>query len=180
MPTPLVTRTLETLFEENQRAHVADMVTPQSMRAWSKLPLHAATRAYFNPSEGLRSLADLMEGLAGMKELLFALGAGIYALWLWSRRRQRQIRQQELSRQKERLDDLLTQTVRIERAQMGSADRIELQDLLDDVTRIKLKALDELTHEELRTDRAFSIFLMQCSSLIRKIQSKISQRGSPR
>jgi len=46
---------------------------------------------------------------------------------------------------------------------------------LDKVTRIKLQALDELTHEALRGDRIFLIFLTQCANLITKIQAKITQ-----
>ena len=66
-------------------------------------------------------------------------------------------------------------TVRIERAQMESHDQTELEKFLDEVTRIKLEALDELTHEDLRGDRMFQIFLMQCANLISKIQAKMSQ-----
>jgi hypothetical protein len=51
----------------------------------------------------------------------------------------------------------------------------ELRGMLDKVTRIKLKALDELTHEALRGDRIFLIFLTQCANLINKIQAKITQ-----
>jgi hypothetical protein len=56
---------------------------------------------------------------------------------------------------------------------MDAEDPQELENYLDEITRIKLRALEELTHEDLRSDRTFSIFLMQCANLIRKIQSKI-------
>ena len=35
-------------------------------------------------------------------------------------------------------------------------------------------ALDELTHEDLRSDRMFLIFLIQCGNVINKIQAKIA------
>ncbi len=67
-----------------------------------------------------------------------------------------------------------------ERAQMDTQDPDELDLYLDEVTRIKLTTLDELTHEELRGDQAFAIFLSQCANLIRKIQSKrLLLAGSP-
>ena len=44
-------------------------------------------------------------------------------------------------------------------------------------SRVALKALDELTHEDLLGDRLFLIFPTQCSNLIRKIQSKIVTYG---
>lgn len=71
------------------------------------------------------------------------------------------------------LDRSLNQTVQIERAQIKSDDVEELQGYMAAVTEIKLKALQELTEEELRGDQAFSIFLDQCSNLIGKIQMKM-------
>jgi len=57
---------------------------------------------------------------------------------------------------------------------METTDAHRLEGYLDEITRIKLKALDELTHEDLRGDRMFLIFLMQCGNVINKIQSKIT------
>jgi len=56
---------------------------------------------------------------------------------------------------------------------MHCYDHDELHQFLDHVTEIKLQALTKLTHEELRSDQAFSIFLLQCANLINKIQLKI-------
>ncbi|MEM1062528.1 MAG: hypothetical protein AAGJ97_09415, partial [Planctomycetota bacterium] len=49
--------------------------------------------------------------------------------------------------------------------------------MLDEVTNIKLEALDRLTHEELCGDGTFSIFLTQCANLISKIQLKILEQS---
>ena len=46
-------------------------------------------------------------------------------------------------------------------------------DFLDHVTRIKLEAIEELTHQDLRGDQTFAIFLSQCGNLSSKLQSKI-------
>jgi len=120
-------------------------------------------------------LANFMESIAAVKELLFAVAAGLYLLWVRLvalRKREEKIR---LHQQRERLDELLDDTVRIERAQMDTKDPEKLESYLIDVTHTKLKALEELTHEDLRGDTKFSIFLMQCANLIRKIQGKLDQ-----
>ena len=75
--------------------------------------------------------------------------------------------------EKEHLDAFLDQTLQIEAAQMDTTDVKELGVFFDDVTRMKLRALRELTQEDLRGDRTFSIFLMQCANLINRIQMKI-------
>jgi hypothetical protein len=83
------------------------------------------------------------------------------------------MREQWVRMQKERLDVLMERTLDIERRQMDATGPQQLQELLDEVTRTKLHALNELTHEDLRADQSFSIFLTQCANLISKIQLKI-------
>ena len=56
---------------------------------------------------------------------------------------------------------------------MHATDPTRLESLLDEITQLKLKALDELTDDEVRGDRMFSIFLLQCANVINKIQMKI-------
>jgi hypothetical protein len=119
-----------------------------------------------------------MESLAATKELVFALGAGIYLLWLRWRGLKRKEVAEAISHHKEQLDVLLGETLRIEQQQMLTSDPAELRDLLDNVTKIKLRALHDFTEEELRGDQSFAIFLMQCANLISKIQMKIFTRDA--
>jgi hypothetical protein len=107
-----------------------------------------------------------------------ALGAGVYLLWLRWRTLKRGEAQATLTRQKEQLDALLDRTLRIEKKQMQTTDVKQLHTLLNDVTRIKLTALQEFTEEQLRADQDFTIFLMQCANLINKIQLKIITHGA--
>jgi len=68
--------------------------------------------------------------------------------------------------------------VDIER-QYASADAMsDLQGMLRQVMQIKIQALEELTHEQLRGDRVFLIFMTQCSNLIDSIQSKMNRINS--
>ena len=122
-------------------------------------------------------MAKVLEGLAATKELLFALVAVIYLLWERVRRLREREEQAELWVQKEHLDDLLSQTLEIEAKQIGLRDPKELSALLEKATRVKLQALEELTHEELRGDRSFLIFLTQSSNLISRMAD---QAGGPR
>ena len=170
----LVTATLDSLYTTDLRSTLPTLMTPAQALAWPTEPMHPAARKYLDPYGGMDTLASFMESLAAGKELLFALVAGLYLLW----DRYRRIKERENSREfqvmKDRLDALLADTARIEQAQMETIDARMLKDYLDEVTRIKLRALDELTHEDLRGDRMFLIFLMQCGNVINKIQAKIS------
>ncbi|MCA8961469.1 MAG: TAXI family TRAP transporter solute-binding subunit, partial [Planctomycetes bacterium] len=170
----LVNCTLDALYHSELRRDVPTLIAKRDAREWSTESFHPAARRYFDPFEGLDTMSSLLESLSAFKELLFALGAAGYLLWSrWRSVRARQ-RDRELERYRERLDDFLDQTVDIERAQMGRQSADALEGYLERVTEIKLRALEELTHEDLRSDQRFVIFLTQCSNLIRKIQGKLA------
>lgn len=169
----LVKAVLKALYETDLKAKIPTLITKEEARARHVPMIHPAARSYYEPYAGLDVLSDFLESLSAFKELLFALLAGGYLGWNRWRQVKRKKGEEELRVMKERLDAFLEETMRIEEAQMDSTDVEELQGYLDDITRIKLRALNELTHEDLRGDQAFAIFLAQCANLIRKIQSKI-------
>lgn len=109
--------------------------------------------------------------------LIASISLGMFFAGRWFIHRQNQVldrrRIEEMRAQKDLLDSYLERTMAIERRQMDEVNPQQLTEFLDQVTAIKLEALDELTHEDLRGDRAFSIFLMQCANLIGKIQIKL-------
>ncbi len=172
-PDLLVTSVLRALYEYDLRQLVPTAVPWREAAEWDDLPIHGAALDYFQPYRGLGILASLMESLAALKELLFALGAGLYLLWAHWKRRQRRELELAIQTDKDRLDAFLSQTMQIEREQMTCTDSQELRKYLARVTEIKLRALEELTLEELRGDVTFTIFLQQCADLARKIQSKV-------
>jgi hypothetical protein len=177
-PDGLISAALASVHEESLRLEIPTLIPRQEAASRVPARFHPVAQRYFNPSDNIGYMANVMESLAATKELLFALGAGIYLLWLrWQTLKNRET-QEAISRHKEHLDRLLEETLRIEENQMQTTDSEELRGLLDNVTRIKLKALQEFTDEELRGDQAFSIFLMQCANLINKIQLKLITHGS--
>ena len=174
-PAILVEAALATLYEDYLSVEGPSLIPAREAKEWDLLPVHPAARSYYDPYEGIGLLANLLEGLAGIKEVLFALGAGLYLLWLRRRRTQAEQNLRLLQTQREALEKLMDETVRIERAQMDCTDADRLEGYLDEVTLLKLEALGELSHADLRGDRLFLIFLTQCANLIRKIQSRLIQ-----
>lgn len=175
----LVHAVLGTIHEESLRLKVPTLIDRSDAPQWTATRMHPTAHRYFNPEDNIGAMVSVMESLVATKELLFAIGAGIYLLWM----RWRRLKEKELDmlvhRQKERLDRFLMETLRIEKEQTQTNDIERLQGYLDSVTRIKLQALQELTEEDLRGNQEFSIFLDQCSHLIGRIQIKmLSQRRS--
>lgn len=169
----LVHHTLDALHGGEMAFEFNTLITANEASEWPTVPLHPLARSYFRPYEGIDLLASLMESLAATKELLFALAAAFYLVWSAYRRMKEREQAEELQDLKDHLDAFLDETIRIEKAQMSTTDARELEAYLDEVTAIKLTALEELSHEDLRGDRTFLIFLTQCANLIAKIQRKL-------
>ena len=172
-PGELVDAVLGTIHEESLRLKVPTLIARGEATKWTATRMHPNAQRYFNPEDNIGVIVGVMESLVATKELLFAVGAGIYLLWIRWRQLKEREQQVVIDRQKEQLDRLLTRTLDIEKSQMRSDDYEQSLGYLDSVTKIKLQALQELTEEELRGNQAFSILLDQCANLISKIQFKI-------
>ena len=169
-PSSLIRTAVAAVYEQDLALSFPTLISPTEATSWVPFRMHPLSRSYYNPADRIGFLASVMESLAATKELLFALGAGAYLAWLRWRRITQKERDAKIQAQKDHLDTLLEKTVRIEREQIDTTDPKRLREFLDEVTRIKLRALQEFTEEELRGDRAFSIFLTQCSGLISRLQ----------
>ncbi len=178
-PSIIVSETMDALYEQDLGVTFPNLISPDDAVDMVPRRLHPAARRYFDPFDHVGWLATVIEGLAGARELLFALVAGLYLVWDRWRRLKEDERQTRMQAEKDRLDLFLAETLKVERALLRATDAGQLNRYLDEVTDIKLRALEELTHEDLRGDRAFSIFLAQCANLISKIQHKITMQ-SPR
>jgi TRAP-type uncharacterized transport system substrate-binding protein len=169
----LVNAALAALYQGDLGREHPDLILRDEARSYLHgMPVHVTARGFFEPYD-VAYLVNLIESLAATKELIVALGASVYLLWSLRRRRHEKVRDAEMEANRVRLDHFVDLTIAIESAQIGETNPTQLAEYLDEVTRIKLEALDELTDAELRGDRAFSIFLMQCANLINKLQLKI-------
>lgn len=179
-PDRLIEAALQSIHEESLRLEIPTLVSRQEAPAWISTRMHPVAQRYFNPTDDIGFMANVMESLAAAKELMFAAGAGIYLLWLrWKRLKEKET-EEMISQQKEHLDLFLAETLRVEESVGQNSTVEQLQRYLDQITRIKLRALHEFTEEELRGDQSFSIFLDQCSSLMAKLQLQILAQNTPR
>ena len=175
----LIRAVMEAIYDEGLEMEFPTLISRNDVLSRSPVALHAESRGFFNPPDRIGQLAKVIETLAAFKELSIALVAGLYLVWK-RRKSQREVKEADyVQMQKDHLDSFLEKTLEIERAQMDTVNVDELQGFLDQVTEIKLEALTQLTHEELRSDQAFSIFILQCGNLISKIQMKILNCPSP-
>lgn len=163
---------LKAIYETDLRTHFPLLMTPAEVKQWSLFPLTPQSLNYLDPYSGIGVFANFAESIAAIKEIIFALIAVAYFCWVGWRRLQQKKAEAHYSEFKEKLDVFLDESVRLER-QCSTPDRAELEVLLNQAIELKLKALTELTHERLRGDNLFAIFLSQCSNLIFRIEQKL-------
>lgn len=169
----LVGDLLAALYEGGLSSRFPELIPRHEAISRKPEALHPAARAYLDPIDNLGWIPERVESLAAVRELLVACAAGVFLIWdRWRRLKERE-KQDEIREQKDRLDHFLAETMTIERAQADTDDPAALRRLLDEVTRIKLDAMQEFTNEELRGNSTFSLFLLQCSNLMSTIQLRM-------
>ena len=171
----LIEAVLGTIYESELRQEFPLLMDRDEAAELSTLRLHPVSRKYFFPQDDIGEIATLLESISAAKELLLAFAAGLYLIWDRLKRRKEKEDELRYIEQRENLDQFLDRTLKIEKQQMELTDVASLESCLDRVTLIKLEALGELTHQDLRSNQAFTIFLMQCGNLISKIQRRIDQ-----
>lgn len=165
-PDILVEMALEALYENNLRHEIPVLLTRGEAAVWSLYPLHLETREFFNPFEGIDVLANIMDSLAGFWALILAGSMAVAGLTKINKNIQ-------IKKNREVLDIYLNRTLEVERQQVDVEDPNELKEYLNAVTAIKLEALQKITNKEIRSDRAFEDFLMQCDNLCQNIAWKL-------
>jgi TRAP transporter TAXI family solute receptor len=162
---------LRALYDHRLRPQFPTLYPRNEAAAWCLTPVHPASRNFHDPYRGLGTAAAFLESLSAIKELFLAILALGWLGWERYRRLNEVALRSALSQQKERLDLFIDETVRLERLMLASLQNQEaLENLFVQVSQLKLHALTELTHEELRTDQGFTILLAQCRDLVEKIQ----------
>ena len=138
-------------------------------------PLHDGAVNYFEPELKPLLSADFVEATEGLRSFVVSM---LFAGWLaWRWIRENRIRQQE-----HRLDRFIRKLLEIERQQMdldqaaSGDDSARLNDLLDEVTKLRQEALGKLTSHELHDDPAAGVFIEMCHALSDKINAKLNRQ----
>lgn len=164
---------LNAIYRTDLRVNFPDLLPLKEVREWSDLPLNQTAQEYYNPLRRMEAFANRMESCAAIKELFFAFLAISYFIWLrfheLGKRRERIL----IQKIKDELDGFLQEAIALDQQQMESESPAELQGIIVQITELKICVLEELTHEKLRADQMFMIFLTQCNNIICKIQSKL-------
>ena len=97
----LVQKTLETLYENDLRAdgRLPTLIAYAEAKEWRIFPMHSGSLNYFTPYLELETFGNIVQFIAGAKELLISIGAGMYLLWRRRDERRRKQRERALLKQ---------------------------------------------------------------------------------
>jgi TRAP transporter TAXI family solute receptor len=182
--TAMVREVLDALYDDDLQEKLSGLVPREEAWRTTRQRWHKEAREYFNPFDQIGYLANVMESLAAIKDLFWATGGLIgmaYLIWRKNqgkrRRNERRLKQQQRRARsqlfKDLLDEFLKETIVIEQELGQTDDPKILEAMLQKISEVKLRALNELTEETLRGNRMFLIFLQQCGHLSQAVRGKI-------
>ncbi len=137
--------------------------------------IHKGALRVYNPAPRPLLDPDFVEATEGIRSFIasFLVAAFLGVRWL---------RQKKVKKKEEKLTGYVQSLIEIERRQMSLAARpaagnVEsLQNLLNEVTSLRLEALGGFSAHELTESRAVVCFMEMCHGLSNKIDAKISRQ----
>ncbi|MBM81966.1 MAG: hypothetical protein CMJ78_15445 [Planctomycetaceae bacterium] len=137
--------------------------------------LHPGARSVFEPEIRPLLNPDFVEATEGMRSFVVSILIAAFLCFRWWKNRIEKA-------QEHRLDRYIRDLLEIERRQLGldgpdrNLDDVDaLQDLLDEVTKLRQNALEDFSAHELNDDRAADCFLEMCHALSDKINAKMTR-----
>ncbi|MEW4527334.1 MAG: TAXI family TRAP transporter solute-binding subunit [Maioricimonas sp. JB045] len=141
----------------------------------AQFSLHPGALHIYEP--GLKPLlnSDFVEATEGIRSFVVSMLISFYLLFRWWRDHRRR-------KAEHKLDRYIHKALAIENRHLeydqcsGRDDTVALQNLLDEVTRLRQAALAEFDAHELNEDRAIDCFLEMCHALSDKINAKLTRQ----
>lgn len=175
-PAPLIAAMLDIIFGEKLQREFPGLLSQAEAESRITTNWHTASVNYLRPYAGIDTVASFLESLSAAKELIVAVIALIWLCWTRYRLLSEEEQSENLMIQKERLDIFVNRTLELDKQLNDTTCTEELRALHRKVTELQHLALTELTEDDLRGDRLFSIFLEQSNSLCRKIENRLLSR----
>lgn len=177
--------TVETLLpvldSVDMRADIPDLVdrNPLEDRVWQLLPRHEATVSYFADRDRFGASADGLAGIVVERAewivlLLLLIGLAVYQ---W-RRQRIQTRESTTHGVKRELERLFQEVFRLEGAQREARDVRVLQEYLNELNQIKMKALKRALGTPAGDSSLFLAFLEQTRSVSQQIEWRLSMAAT--
>ena len=183
VPSNLVEKLTQTVLGEDflKENRLGEVISGglEFARQKPEFAIHPAAEGFYDPH--LRPLLDpdFVEATEGLRSFVVSVLIAVFLGARWVNRRR-------TTRKEHKLDRYVRSLLEIERRQVplddtaDADDATSLEELLDEVTFLRQKALGAFTAHELTEDRAAECFVQMCHALSNKINAKISRQRMDR
>jgi len=145
-------------------------------RATSSISEHEGAIHYFDPELKPPLNPDFVEATEGMRSFLVSIIVALYFIIRWFKRNKQLKAGHHLDVYLKRILDIEKEQIDLDEGGNNQNEIAILEDLLDEVTKLRQEALCEFSANDFNEDSGFECFLLMSNSLSDKINSKLTRQ----
>ena len=140
------------------------------------IPTHEGALHFFEPELKPPLNPDFVEATEGMRSFLVSIIIAFYFIFRWSRKRKQIKSGHHLDLYLHRLLDIENDQIKLDEGGASEDEILELERLLDEVTKLRQKALSSFSANDFNEDSGFECFILMSNSLTEKINAKLTRQ----
>ena len=145
-------------------------------QAASSINAHQGAVHYFDPELKPPLNPDFVEATEGMRSFLVSIIVALYFIVRWFKKNKQLKAGHHLDIYLKRLLDIEKEQIDLDEGGTNQNEIALLEDLLDEVTKLRQEALSEFSANDFNEDSGFECFLLMSNSLSDKINSKLTRQ----
>ena len=145
-------------------------------QATSSINEHQGAVHYFDPELKPPLNPDFVEATEGMRSFLVSIIVALYFIVRWFKKNKQLKAGHHLDIYLKRLLDIEKEQIDLDEGGTNQNEIALLEDLLDEVTKLRQEALSEFSANDFNEDSGFECFLLMSNSLSDKINSKLTRQ----
>ena len=142
----------------------------------SSINEHQGAVHYFDPELKPPLNPDFVEATEGMRSFLVSIIVALYFIVRWFKKNKQLKAGHHLDIYLKRLLDIEKEQIDLDEGGTNQNEIALLEDLLDEVTKLRQDALSEFSANDFNEDSGFECFLLMSNSLSDKINSKLTRQ----
>ena len=140
------------------------------------IPFHSGANHFYDPEIKPFLNPDFVDSTESLRSFFVSILIALYLVFRWLRSKSRMREEHHLDKYVRRLLDIEQEQVDLDEAGSDGNEVLKLEELLDEVTRLRKEALISFSANEFRDDAGVECFLMLSSSLSEKINAKLTRQ----
>lgn len=137
---------------------------------------HEGALHFFEPELKPPLNPDFVEATEGMRSFLVSIIIAFYFIFRWGRKRKQLRSGHHLDLYLHRLLDIENEQIKLDEGGASEDEILKLEHLLDEVTKLRQKALSSFSANDFNEDSGFECFILMSNSLTEKINAKLTRQ----